>query len=98
MIQRTSSSSHFRYVLLNSILSALAFAFLCFSGIGRFRGSIWLPWAAAPLSPEPFVSLSCACEKAPKPRIIAPDSSPTEQRFREPAENIEGPTSQETSV
>src|SRR6266446_710564 len=96
IIQRTSSSSHFRYVLLNSILSALALAFRCFSGTGRFSGSVWL-------ASEPFASLSCAkppCAKptTAKPSAITPASKPTEQQFRKPAENaenIEGPTSRE---
>src|SRR5271156_3308670 len=95
IIQRTSSSSHLRYVLLNSILSALALAFLCFSGIGRLRGSTSVPGAAAaPLSSELFVSwsLSCAKATAEKPTAITPASKPNEQRFRKPAENIEGPT------
>src|ERR1700692_3212634 len=92
IIQRTSSSSHFRYVLLNSILSALAFAFLCFSGIGRFSGSVWI-------TSEPFASLSCARATAEaKPSAITPASTPTEQRFRKSAENIEEPTSRETSA
>src|SRR6266478_6640005 len=98
IIQRTSSSSHFRYVLLNSILSALALAFRCFSGTRRFSGSVWLPWAATPLSSEPFASLSCAKPTTAKPSAITPASTPTEQRFRKPAENaenIEGSTSRE---
>src|SRR5208282_4806104 len=92
MIQRTSSSSHFRYVLLNSIFNALAFAFLCFSGIWRLRGSVWPPWGVAPLSPDVLAGLSCAWDRAARPSamVIAPASNPTEQRFRQPAENIEG--------
>src|ERR1700674_43931 len=91
IIQRTSSSSHFRYVLLNSWRSALALAFRCFSGIWRFSGSVWL-------ASEPFASLSCAKATAAKPSAITPASTPTKQRCRRSAENIEAPTSRETSA
>src|SRR5579864_7077348 len=40
MIQRTSSSSHFLYVLLISFLNAFSFSSFCFSVNGRFRGSV----------------------------------------------------------
>src|SRR5271154_1840431 len=98
MIQRTSSSSHLRYVLLNSIFSAFALAFLCFSGIGRVRGSTWLPWAGAPLVSELFASLSWAREMLDKLTAITPASRPNDHRFRKPVENIEGLTSQITTV
>src|SRR5262249_36544506 len=39
MIQRTSSSSHFLYVLESSTFRALEFCFFCLSLIGRFSGS-----------------------------------------------------------
>src|SRR6202043_49234 len=70
---------------------------------GRFNGSIWLPcwlpWAAAPLSSGPFASLSCArAATAAKPSAITPATTPIKQRFRNLAENIEGPTSPETSA
>src|SRR4029077_2942075 len=56
-----------------------------------FSGSVWL-------ASEPFAPLSCARATAAKPSAVTPASQPTAQRFRKSAENIERPTSRETSA
>src|SRR5580692_5094673 len=89
MIQYTSSTSHLRYVSLNSVLSGFLTC-LRFSGMGRFSGSVWVPSAASPLTSESFVSLAPRASAAPaKPNAITLASTPAEQRFLNPAENIE---------